>query len=96
MIRTVGFLYDQIPCSSTRNFNLGLESLALRRKKFDLIMSCKIFSGHSGIKALFQLRASNTREESKKLYIKTAKRSVRRDFFVIRAAVEFETLMKDY
>lgn len=37
MIRTVGFLYEQIPCSNTRKFNLGLESLALRTKKFDLI-----------------------------------------------------------
>ncbi|EYC28086.1 hypothetical protein Y032_0008g328 [Ancylostoma ceylanicum] len=37
-IRTVGFMYDNIPPAEERNMNLGLKPLAWRRRKFDLLM----------------------------------------------------------
>ncbi|EYC40237.1 hypothetical protein Y032_0623g769 [Ancylostoma ceylanicum] len=74
MRTTGGFRYDQIPCSNTRNFNLGQSSLAERRGKFDLIMIHKILYGYTDLKqeVLFNTRESVTRGTSRKLLLKRA------------------------
>ncbi|EYB84088.1 hypothetical protein Y032_0323g2495 [Ancylostoma ceylanicum] len=97
LIRTIGgFRYDQIPCSKSRDFNLGLSSLAERRRRFDLIMIYKILYGYTDLKQemLFSTRESVTRGTSRKLVRKRARKNIRKHFLVNRAGPDFEALIK--
>ena len=98
LIRSIGFSYNRILNSKERNLNFSLESLAVRRRKFDLIMVYKMLFGQSALdnKAFFKLNSSFTRGATRKLRIPCSRKNVRRHFFTCRAAADFEKLAKKF
>lgn len=97
MIRMLGFLYDQIPSSSERNVNLGLEKLSTRRKANDIILFHKIFFGKCAVRLedFFSVRESSTRGGLRKVRVSTARSNCRRYFFVNRTLPLFEKLLRN-
>lgn len=97
LVRRTGFLYDGLPSSHTRNFNLRLPTLEQRRKKFDLIQLHKIIVGGCGImpSELLTIRPSLTRGATSKLIAPKAKLSCRTNFFVNRAVSSYVKFSKN-
>ena len=91
MTRVMGFVYDQIPSSRERNANFNLQSLAYRRRKFDLILFHKIFTGHCKLRPslFYTCRPSLTRGNAVKYHVLRAKHNVRYHFFANRAGGEY-------
>ncbi|EYC27034.1 hypothetical protein Y032_0009g483 [Ancylostoma ceylanicum] len=96
MIRESGFAYSEIPNSVERNTKFSLETLAMRRKKFDLIMFHKVISGRCGLEpnSFCTMQKSITRGNSTKPVILKAKKSLRFNFFSNRAGSEYAKLSK--
>ena len=96
MNRVVGFSYDKIPTSNERNINFSLDSLAMRRKRFDLLMCHKILHGNTGLdpRAFFRMKDSVTRGGSIKFCIPRARLKCRSNFFAVRVISDYTKLSK--
>ena len=98
MTRSMGFLYDRIPAAKERNLNLGLDSLALRRRKFDLLTFHKLVHGHYSLngEVLVSLVPSVTRGNRFKLRLSNFKTSCRAHFFINRVASDYTAMSKKH
>ena len=98
LTRKVGFVYDRIPSARDRNTSLGLSTLALRRRKFDLLLFHKIAHGMCGLRpnTFCTFESSNTRGGASKLRIPRAKTACRMHFFTNRAAAAYATLSRSH
>ena len=86
-----------MPDPEYRNTRLGLESLALRRKRYDLIMCYKIFNGlvKTDKNKFYTFYESRTRGANLKLRIPKVRTRIRQNAFSIRSAKAFSKLPLD-
>ena len=98
MIRSVGFMYADIPSSNARNLNFGLTSLSYRRRKHSLLMMYKILNRLCGLppNSFLSVKRSITRGNPFKLVIPRANKTIRKHFFANRVGADYEKLGKKY
>ena len=96
LIRKEGFVYSAIPSSTSRNKKFGLDSLAVRRRRNDLVMVHKILHEFCGLNKedFFEMRQSRTRGGEEKIVLHNARTAARRNFFVNRAGSDYLKLDK--
>lgn len=96
LLRTLNYDYSCVPNYAHRNKLLGLESLAFRRKFYDLIMVYKLIKGFTRMSSdrFFKLLPSVTRGGSIKLSYSRARTGTRCRFFANRAGSNFVRLIK--
>ena len=92
--RVQGNIYDSIPSSTQRNINFNLDSLELRRKKFDLLTYFKIIHGLCDVSPseFCGRRPSTTRGPAFKIVVTRARSNCRYHFFTNRASTAFRNL----
>ena len=86
-----------MPDPDYRNLRLGLESLAVRRKRSDLIMCYKILSGPVYVSRdkFYTFYRSRTRGAKLKLRVPKVRTLVRQNAFSVRTAKLFSKLPLD-
>lgn len=97
-LRLNGYDYTSIPSAPDRNKIFELESLAIRRKRNDLIMIFKMMTGKVALPLteLYTVHHSTTRGCRSKIHYSTAKSCVRASFFTQRAGSEFLMFTKKH
>ena len=98
IMRCSGLSYELIPNGEERCKQLGLLSLASRRKTNDIIMAFKILTGRANIDCggFFVLMSSRTRGGRLKLHAPLAKTQIRASFFSNRILSTFNKVLRNH